>query len=67
MTDTRQYVLWGFTDRQHEPIKLSGGTLNECHARLTQRTIEGWRTAIYLRGAAPEGLREMAREMQARV
>lgn len=66
MTDTRRYVVWGFNACHREPIKLNGGTLRECHAALSRRTAEGWTTAIYLRGDAPEGLRELAREIQSR-
>jgi hypothetical protein len=60
------YVLWGFNNRQREPIKLSGGTLTECHAQLARRTADGWKTAIYQRGTAPTGLRDLAREVNAR-
>ena len=61
------WILWGFHYAwQPTPIKLTGGTLDHCHARLRERTAAGWSTAIYREGIAPTGLRDLAREVLAR-
>lgn len=54
-------VLWGYSARQPEPIKLSGGTAAECYVALASREGEGWTCAVYGKGTAPTGLRDLAR------
>lgn len=61
VTATRDCVLWGYSARQPEPIKLSAGTAAECYAELAHREAVGWTCAVYGTGTAPTGLRDLAR------
>jgi hypothetical protein len=53
-------VLWGFSKRQPEPIKLSGGTARECYVALASREAEGWTCAVFSKGTPPSTLRDLA-------
>lgn len=58
MARAAQYVVWGWKPGVvTEPIRLTGGNLRQCNAGRRQYDGEGWLTAIYAPGTAPEGLR----------